>query len=501
MALHTEGIVGNSHPTDASQVADQDWLFDDDSLHEECGVFGIVTPEQESAAIILFALYGLQHRGQDAAGIYTSDGSVLTGHKKRGLLAQVFNDRNLRDIHGHMGIGHTRYTTSSSNKPRFVQPIHEKTEGSSKAVVSELAFEFNGNLSNTQLLIQFLKEKKLFKRGMNDTLMMSAMLWHFLQETGDATSALQKCWPFWVGAYSALVLLKDSVVGVRGPEGIRPLVLGHMAGGFALASESAAFNSVGVLVGDVQPGHVATLTSRGFTSQEIARTGLKSDVFEIIYFARPDSIIMGRSAYEMRVAMGRELALEHPIAADIVVPVPNTAIPFAEGYAEALGLKMSSQVLVRNNYIARTFIQPTQEQRKLSLKYKFNVIPGEVVGKRVVLIDDSIVRGSTLAPLVEMLLNAGAAEVHVMSGSPPIRYPNFYGIATPHQKDLVAAWNSPEEIARKYGATSVSFLSYKGMLNAIGIPEEQLDTSCLTGRYPVDIGKNSRHIRKLDPIV
>jgi amidophosphoribosyltransferase len=488
MALHTEGTVGNSHPADVPFVFDENM---DDQLHEECGVFGIVTPQTEVAATILFALYGLQHRGQDAAGIFTSDGTTFTGHKKRGLLAQVFNEHNLADLQGHLGIGHTRYTTSSGNKPRFVQPIHK----------GELAFAFNGNLSNIAPLIKFLKEKELFKRGMNDTLMMSALLWHFLQETGDATAALEKCWPFWIGAYSAVVLLQDTVIGVRGPEGIRPLVLGQMAGGFAMASESAAFNSVGTLLGDVQPGHVVTLHTGGYKDQQIAETGLKSDVFEIIYFARPDSIIMGRSVYQMRLAMGRELALEHPIAADIVVPVPNTAIPFAEGYAEVLGLKMSSQILVRNNYIARTFIQPTQEQRNLSVKYKFNVMPNEVKGKRIVLIDDSIVRGSTLAPLVEMLLRAGAAEVHVMSAAPPIRYPNFYGIATPHQKDLIAAWSSPEEIARKYGATSVSFLSYRGMLHAIGIPESQLDTSCLTGVYPVDIGKNKRHIKRLSPTV
>lgn len=506
MAHVSSSEIGQVCPINSLDVPWQGFEpdLDDDSLHEECGVFGIVTPNQEAVATILFALYGLQHRGQDAAGIFTSDGKDLVGHKKRGLLAQVFNDRNLRDLVGRYGIGHTRYTTSRSNKPRFVQPQHERllengiiiADESDVAAYTEMAFAFNGNLSNTELLVKFLKEKKLFKRGMNDTLMMSAMLRYFLQETGDAVQALEKCWPFWIGAFSAVMLLNDKVLGVRGREGVRPLVLGHMAGGSAVASESAAFNSMGTLVADVQPGHVVTIDTHGYKTEQIAETGLKFDIFELIYFARPDSIFFGHSVYELRKQMGQQLAREQKIQADMVVPVPNTAIPFARGYAEESGIPLS-EILVRNNYIARTFIQPTAEQRKLSLKYKFNLIPDQVKGKRIILIDDSVVRGTTLTYLVKMFKEAGAAEVHVLSASPPIKYPNFYGVATPNQKDLIAAWKSPAEIGVEYGATSLNFLSYQGMLDAIGIPEEFLDTSCLTGKYPIDIGKNAGHIQNV----
>lgn len=468
--------------------------LEDDKPQDECGVFGIWSPDQAAAVLAYFALFNLQHRGQDSAGIATSHQGEITTHKNVGLVSQVFEQQDLARLPGELAIGHTRYTTSQAHTLRLVQP---QLEGDAAAGEDQLAFAFNGNISNSAAMEQFLQEQGIETADKNDTLLMSALLWHFLQETDDMVAAIEKCWPFWIGAFSLVILWKEQLFGVRGPYGVRPLVLGEMMGGYAVASESAAFNSVGTLLRAVQPGEVVIIEKgKPVSSHMIEVTPEMLDAFELVYFARPDSEFFGKSIYEMRRDFGKILWREHQVQGDLVVAVPDSASPAAEGYAEASGIPLR-QCLIKSRYVHRTFIQPTQEQRELAQSYKLHLIDSQVKGKRVILIDDSLVRGTTLKAIVQRFIDAGALEVHVMIASPPVKYPNFYGIATPEQDTLLAAQMNIAEIAAYIGATSVQYLSVAGMVEGIGVSQEQLMTSDFTGEYPIDIGTHAAGIKNI----
>mgnify|MGYP006266164295 CR=1 FL=1 len=478
----------------------------EDKLAEECAVFGVYLPKEQSAALLIyFALFNLQHRGQDASGMAVGDGAhTMKVHKNLGLVPQVHTQKKLGRMPGNIGIGHNRYTTSDANKVCFAQPITEGNQRrSGKSHTKELAFALNGNISNPEPMIKFLQEKGVDISGRNDTMLMSALLWYFLQETSDIVSAIEQCWPYWIGAFSLVIFWKDQLVGVRGPFGVRPLVLGEFAdGGYALASETCAWNSIGKLVRPVEPGEVVVITEQGVTSHKIAQYLEKPDAFEAVYFARPDSIftcrladgtLFQRSVYQIRRNFGEQLWNEHGITADMVVPVPSSAHQSAEAYAYYSGVPYYN-ALIKSPYIHRTFIQPSQRERELSLNFKLNVAEDQVRGKSIILIDDSIVRGSTLGPLIRKLQKAGARAVYVLIASPPVRFPDFYGIATPTQAELIAAHKNPEEIAAHIGADGVYYLGLEGMLAAIGLPKENVMTSAFDGEYPIDIGEHRKQI-------
>lgn len=473
-----------------------------DRFAEECAVFGVYLPQDQRAALLTyFALFNLQHRGQDASGMAVSDGEhTMKVHKNLGLVAQVHTQRKLERMIGHIGIGHNRYTTFGSNKLSFVQPIIEgKKRKSGKSNTKELAIALNGNISNPEPMSKFLQEKGVDIVNRNDTMLMSALLWYFLQETNDIVAAIEQCWPYWIGAFSLVILWKDKLVGVRGPYGVRPLMLGQFdEGGYALSSETCAWNSVGKLVRPIEPGEVVVITSKGITSQQIMTYVEKPDAFEAVYFARPDSIftcrladgtLFKRSIYQIRRNFGEQLWKEHRVKADMVVPVPASAHQTAEKYAQDSGIPYYN-ALIKSPYIHRTFIQPSQKERDLSHSFKLNVAEDQVEGKTIVLIDDSIVRGTTLGPLIIKFKKAGAKAVYVMIASPPVKFPDFYGIATPSQTELIGAHKTPAEIAAQIGADGVYYLSFQGMLDAIGLSKANLMTSAFDGDYPIDIGEN-----------
>jgi amidophosphoribosyltransferase len=350
---------------------------------------------------------------------------------------------------------------------------------------------------------QFLLENGVDIAGKNDTMLMSALLWFFLEQNKDIVEAIKNCWPFWIGAFSVVILWKDQLIGVRGPYGIRPLVLGEIiGGGYALASESCAWNSKGKLLRSVEPGEVVIIDEQGIQSHRIEVTAQKLDAFEAVYFARPDSILtftlpdgqkLQRSVCQMRRNFGAELWNEHQLKADIVIPVPDSANQAAEGYAKASGVEYCA-ALVKSRYVHRTFIQPSQSLRELAQGYKLNPVEDQIAGRDVILIDDSIVRGTTLIPLIQKLRDAGAKKIYVLIASPPVKFPDFYGIATSEQKDLIAAHKNPEEIAAHIGADGVYYLSLEGMLRAVGVPKDCLMTSAFTGEYPIDIGEHAKDI-------
>lgn len=463
-------------------------------FREACAVFGTVSSEVPASLLTYFGLYALQHRGQDASGIASSDGNPrLHLHKGLGLVSQVHDEKSLGTLVGEKAIGHNRYSTSESNEDRFAQPSMEGD--------GTLAFGFNGNIPDTTLMCQFLSEIGKSPVGKNDTQLMSTILWHFLEKTGDLSKALKECWSLWNGAFSAVVLWNDTLAAVRGHYGVRPLVLGKRSDGYVVASESCCFDAVDArYMRDVKPGEVVFLEREYVRSVQIAHSPLKFDVFELVYFMRPDSIFNDESVYAIRERMGFQLGKEllqsgSRLPFDAVYPVPDSAIPAALGFMRATDIPVSF-ALTKNRYIHRTFIAPTQEQRELAQRHKLNLITDQVTGKRALILDDSIVRGTTAIPLVKRFRRAGAREVHFGSASPPVMYPNFYGIATPTQLELIAAQMSVSQMAAHFGADSVQYLSYQGLLDVLGVPESKLDTSCFTGNYPIDIGK---HIHEIHP--
>lgn len=452
-------------------------MYSDDKLHEECGVFGIFAPDQDVARFAFFSLYALQHRGQEAAGIVTCDGRIAHIHKGMGLVSHVFNEENLSHLHGHMAIGHTRYSTTGSPRLRNTQPyIMETLDG-------PLAIAHNGNLINSPLLRRELLERGVGLHSSSD----SELIIHLLSGAGgsDWLTRIRILMAKAEGAYTLTILTKDAIYGVRDPWGLRPLALGRMTtGGYVIASESAAFATIGAeLEREIEPGEIVRLGVDGYDiTQGAPPQNPAFCTFEQIYFARPDSMLKGRLVHQVRQELGRQLARESAAEADMVVPVPDSGIPHAIGFAQESGLPYS-EGLIKSRYIGRTFIQPTDELRKVGVAMKFNPLPDNLAGKRVVMVDDSVVRGNTCGPLVQLLRKAGAREVHVRVACPPIKFPCFMGVDMASQDELIAAHNSLDEICHHIGADSLEFLSITGMMKALNADNGYCN-ACFHGNYP-----------------
>ncbi len=459
-------------------------------LKEKCAVFGIYGPQLEAARLTYFGLYALQHRGQESSGISSSNGTTIKSHKSMGLVAQVYSEEILDTLEGNMSIGHNRYATSGGSFHEHTQPYTDQD--------NLVSLAHNGNLPNTEKLEKFLKSKKIKTTHLNDSGLMHAAISYELKNGATLESAITTLFPLFTGAFSLVVMTKDKIAAVRDAYGIRPFALGRIGGGYVVASETCAIDTVdGIFIRDIEPGEMVIIDKNGLTSHTLKAPNPKLDIFEFVYFTRPDSILLGKKVYMVRKNLGKLLAQEHPLDVDVVIPVPDSSIPAAIGYAETLKIPFDFG-LVKNRYIGRTFIMPDQKLRDRGVRMKLNPVAEILSGKRVAVIDDSIVRGTTSKQIVKMVRDAGAREVHVLSSCPPVRYPDFYGIATPTQKQLIGSQMSIPEIKEFIGADSLSFLSYKSLIKATELPEEVFCTSCFTGEYPIDIGKHKKDIKKIN---
>lgn len=459
-----------------------------DKLHDKCAVFGIYGEKIEAARLTYFALYALQHRGQESSGITVSDGKRLKTYKGMGLITKVYSEAHLEKLTGSMAIGHNRYSTYGGSFFEHTQPFTGKE--------NIVALGHNGNLPDTRKLTEFLNKNGYETKGCSDSRLMHITLTHFLKKGVTLETAITNAFPLFVGAFCLVVMTKDKLAAVRDRFGIRPFSIGTINGrGFVFASETCALDTLNAdYLRDVQPGEMVVVANGKLSSYQLAPPSQKLDIFEFVYFSRPDSTLLGKRVYNVRKNLGRELAKEYPIKADVVIPVPDSSIPAAIGYASSLKLPLEFG-LVNNRYIGRTFIMPDPRLRDRGVQMKINPIEEVIKGKSVVVVDDSIVRGTTSKKLIGMIRDAGARKVHLLSSCPPIRYPDFYGIDTPIQKDLIAANLKVKEIEKFIGADSLYYLSYEGLIKATELSEDLFCTSCFTGRYPIDIGKHAKNIR------
>ena len=449
-------------------------------LHEACGVFGIYAPGVDVARITFFGLYALQHRGQESAGITAGDGRNLHTHKNMGLVVQVFSEEDLAVLKGHLAIGHNRYSTTGSSKICNAQPIVVRSE------LGELSLGHNGNLVNTVQLAEELASRGEAMESTTDTEVIARTIAQAPGITWEdkILRALRR----FQGAYCLVMAARDALFAARDPLGVRPLCVGKLNGGWVVASESCALDTVGAtFIREVDPGELIIIDSGGLRSVQAVESRRRAMcIFEFIYFARPDSVIDGRLVYQVRQEMGRHLAREYPVEADLVIPVPDSAIPAATGYAQESGIPFG-EGLIKNRYIGRTFIQPDQRLRNVGVQLKFNPLPEMLKGKRVVVVDDSIVRGTTTPPVVSLLRKAGAREVHFRICAPPMRHPCYLGVDTARRSELIAARMSVEEIKEHIGADSLGYLSVEGLLDSVGADKGHYCRACFTGSYPVPV--------------
>lgn len=455
-----------------------------DKPKDACGVFGIYAPGEDVARLSFFALHALQHRGQESAGIATSDGTVAHIYKAMGLVSQVFHEDNLSPLRGHLAIGHNRYSTTGSSNLRNAQPLLIET------ALGPLGVAHNGNLINSPLLRRDLLYRGVGLSTSSDSEVIVQLL---AGGHGDWNSRLRTLMAQAEGAYALTILTRDAVYGLRDPWGFRPLCIGKLGENYLLASESCALATIGAeLVREVKPGEIIRLDKDGITIEQGATPRQFSlCTFEHIYFARPDSMFQGKVIHKIRQELGRVLAQESPAEADVVVSVPDSGTPAAIGFAHELSLPFS-EGLIKNRYIGRTFIQPQNKLRQNSVNLKFNPLPGNLDGKRVVMVDDSIVRGNTAGPLVQILRDGGASEVHVRVSSPPIKHPCFMGVDMATHEELIAYNFSIPEICERIGADSLAYISVDGMMQAVGAITEMGEAqgycnACFTGNYPISV--------------
>jgi amidophosphoribosyltransferase len=474
---------------------------DDDRPREACGVFGLYAPGRDVARLTFFGLYALQHRGQESAGIATSDGRQAFLHKGMGLVAQVFKEENLEPLKGHLAIGHTRYSTTGTSHLRNAQPYLVET------IYGPLGIAHNGNLTNALDLRQVLLKRGVGLSSTTDSEMISQVLaappeaWPGYEARKNGSSPDGDRWVEHIrlfmdlaeGAYSLVILTADAIYAVRDPRGLRPLCLGKLDEHYVVASESCALSTIGAeYVREVEPGEIVRLDGQGMTSMH----GKEPDkhslcIFEYVYFSRPDSLMDGQVIHHIRQSLGRQLAREAPAEVDMVVGVPDSATAAAIGYSLESDLPFS-EGLIKNRYIGRTFIQPDHHLRKQGVRLKFNALTSNLQGKRIALIDDSIVRGNTSGPLVQLLRDAGATEVHMRVSSPPVRHPCFMGVDMATYKELIANNLDIEGIRKEIGADSLDYLSLPGMLSAVMQVTGGGDhycTACFSGDYPIPIPK------------
>ncbi len=464
----------------------------DRRVGESCGVFGVYAPGQPVAGLSYFGLYALQHRGQESAGIATSDGETITAVKDMGLVTQVFDERRLAALDGHLAIGHVRYSTTGSSDWRNAQPVYRSVADAG------FALAHNGNLTNTGELADALGQlpglvaDASVADSTSDSDLVAALLARSygpeLRSDGrDLELALQAVLPRLEGAFSLVLMDEAHIIGVRDRHGFRPLVIGRMEGGWVLASESAALDIVGAhFVRDVQPGEMVVIDASGLREHQWAEPNPTLCLFEFVYFARPDSTLYSQSVHAARQRMGEALAGQSPARADMVMPVPESGIPAAQGFARAAGIPYGDG-LVKNRYVGRTFIAPSQQLRGVGVRLKLNPLVENIRGKRLVVVDDSIVRGTTTRQIVSMLREAGAAEVHLRISSPPYRWPCFYGMDTGRRSELLAADMSVGEICDYVGADSLAYLELERLLEATGARSDAFCTACLSGKYPVSV--------------
>lgn len=463
-------------------------LLELEKPEEACGVFGIYAPEEDVAKLTYFGLYALQHRGQESSGIATFDGDKVHVHKEMGLVSQVFDEHILEQLRGKLAIGHNRYSTTGSSLIANAQPIVLETR------LGPLALAHNGNLINAVELRDKLCDRGCNFLGSADSEMITLAIAEEVNSGKGwleaAISALQLC----KGAYSLTIGTPDGVMGIRDPHGIRPLVIGILEGKtprYVLASETCGLDIIGAqYLRDVEPGELVWLTEEGIASFHwVQKPQPKLCIFEMIYFSRPDSICSDHTIYNYRLQLGRKLAQESPVDADIVIPVPDSGVPATIGYSEQSGIPFA-EGLIKNRYVGRTFIQPTQHMREIGIRMKLNPLKDVLTGKRVIIVDDSIVRGTTSRKIVTALREAGAKEVHMRISSPPVTHPCFYGIDTDNQDQLIAATKSVKEIEAHIGADSLAYLSWEGMLAATGESSGNFCSACFTGDYPIPIPDN-----------
>ena len=456
-----------------------------DKPEEACGVFGIYAPGENVAKLTYFGLYGLQHRGQESAGIATFDGEKVYLHKEMGLVSQVFNESILNQMPGNLAVGHTRYSTTGSSRVVNAQPAVVETR------LGTLALAHNGNLVNTAALREELLRSNCNLVTTTDSELIAFAIAEEIN-TGKkwlegAIRAFQRC----QGAFSLVIGTPEGVMGVRDPNGIRPLVIGTLGSNpqrYVLASESCALDIIGAeYLREVEPGELVWITPEGLASFHWAQNrARKLCIFEMIYFARPDSVMNSESLYSYRLRLGRQLAQESPESADVVIGVPDSGIPAAIGFSQASGIPYA-EGLIKNRYVGRTFIQPTQTMRESGIRMKLNPLKDVLAGKRIIIVDDSIVRGTTSRKLVKALRDAGAVEVHMRVSSAPVTHPCFYGIDTDTQDQLIAATTPVEEIAKQIGVDSLAYLSWEGMLQATQEDPNSFCSACFTGDYPIPV--------------
>jgi amidophosphoribosyltransferase len=454
---------------------------------DACGVFGVWSPGEDVAKLAYYGLYALQHRGQESAGIAVSDGSRIVVYKDMGLVPQVFDERTLSSLVGHLAVGHCRYSTSGSSVWENAQPTFRPTQAGG------LALGHNGNLINTLELASLVRTgggPPGLAGSTSDTDVLTALF----ADPGAASlwdSALAKL-PLVRGAYSLVFLDEETLYAARDPQGFRPLVLGRLGHGWVVASETAALDIVGAsFVREVEPGELIAIDANGVRSATFAPAQPRGCLFEYVYLARPDTTIAGRSVQAARVEVGRRLAAEYPAEADLVIPVPESGTPAAIGYAQASGIPYG-QGLVKNSYVGRTFIQPSQTIRQRGIRLKLNPLRDVIAGNRIVVVDDSIVRGNTQRAIVAMLREAGAAQVHVRISSPPVQWPCFYGIDFASRAELIAGNLSVAEIRESIGADSLGFISLESLTEATTIPAQRLCRACFDGDYPLGVAAAER---------
>lgn len=458
---------------------------------DACGVFGVWAPGEEVAKLAYYGLYALQHRGQESAGIATSDGNRISVYKDMGLVSQVFNETVLNTLRGHIAVGHCRYSTTGSSNWANAQP----TLGATAA--GTVALAHNGNLTNSADLYDMVlarhgkpRSGEIAQGNTSDTALVTALLGGDDDRSLEATAL--EVLPKLSGSFCFVFMDEGTLYAARDQYGVRPLVLGRLERGWVVASESSALATVGAsFIREIEPGEFIAIDENGVRTQQFAQKTPAGCVFEYVYLARPDATIAGRSVYESRVEMGRQLSRENHAEADVVIPVPESGTPAAVGFAEESGIPFAHG-FVKNAYVGRTFIQPSQTLRQLGIRLKLNALESVIRGKRIIVVDDSIVRGNTQRAVVRMLREAGAAEVHVKISSPPIRWPCFYGIDFASRAELIANGAAVDEIATSVGADSLSYISEDGMIDATLQPRESLCTACFTGEYPIELPPEER---------
>ncbi|MFA6324733.1 MAG: amidophosphoribosyltransferase [Candidatus Paceibacterota bacterium] len=459
-------------------------------LNEKCAVFGIFNAPNIAARQTYFGLFALQHRGQEQSGIVSTDGKKIYSHKGSGLVSQVFTEKNIEKLFGFSAIGHNRYSTSrgsSDSDSRYAQPF---------IINNKFAFAHNGNLPSTKVLEDFFKKNKVLIKENSDSELMAKAIGFYVKRGNSISRAIELAYPLFTGSFSCVVLSKEELIAFRDPRGIRPLVFGKNGKEMVVASETCALRTIGAqFIREILPGEMIIISKKGVKSKILAKQDPKFDIFEFVYFSRPDCTILDRSVYQVRKNFGKILFKEHSkLKLDVIIPVPETAIPAAVGYSQASGVPFE-MALNKNRYINRTFIEPSQKSREEKVRMKLSVLRSVVKGKRVGVIDDSIVRGTTSKQIVKMFFEAGAKEVHFLVCSSPVKFPDFYGIDTPKQEFLISSQKSVGETCKFLGATSLSFLSIDGMVKATGLPKNRFCLSAFNGEYPLPIFEHEKEIK------